>query len=159
MKRSSGDWKDAAPIPCLFAFTLIFLAIATHYSAEARLFPVAVSCVMLGLLALELASRQEWDWSRSLRKRLSPASASNVEPYPPRRQLAAMGWVAAGAMLFWAAGILLAVALYVFASMRFRGRRPYVASVSASAAATFGIWLLFSALLKIELYGGILGGG
>ena len=159
MKRFSGDWTDAALLACLFAFTLIFLATATHYAAEARVFPVGVSCAMLGLLALELASRQKSDWSRGLRKRLNPASASAMEPYPRARQLVAMMWVAAGAILFWVAGILLAVALYVFASMRFRARRSYVASLRASAGATLAIWLLFSVALKIDLYRGILGGG
>jgi hypothetical protein len=159
MKRFSGDWADAALLACLSAFTLIFLVTAMRYAAEARVFPVAVSCLMLGLLALELISRQESDWSRSLRKRLNPASTSATEPYPRVRQLTAIMWVAAGAILFWVAGILLAVAVYVLASMRFRARRSYVASLAVSAGATLAIWLLFSVVLKIELYRGILGGG
>ena len=159
MKRFSGDWTDAALLACLSAFTLTFLVAATHYAAEARVFPVAVSCLMLSLLALEFISRQESDWSRSLRKRLNPASASAAEPYPRVRQLTAMMWVAAGAILFWVAGILLAVALYVLASMRFRARRSYAASLAVSAGVTLSTWVLFSVILKIDLYRGILVGG
>ena len=159
MKRFSGDWTDTALLVCLLAFTLIFVVAATHYSAEARLFPVAVSCVMLGLLAVELASRFETDWSRALRRRVNPASASALGTYPRRKQLAALTWVALSALLFWLAGILVAVAMYVFSSLKIRGHRSWMSSAAVAAGATLAIWLLFSVALKIELYRGIWGGG
>jgi len=158
MKRFSGDWTDAVLLGCLLAFTVIFLATASRYSADARIFPVAVSTVMLVLLALDFASRQETAWSKALRTRLNPASVL-AESYPRSKQAAAMAWVAAAAILFWLAGILVAVALYVFGSLKFRGHRSYAASCAVSAGTTLAIWLLFSVVLKIELYRGILSGG
>jgi hypothetical protein len=142
----------------LFALTLVFLATARHYPAEARIFPMAVSSVMLGLLGLELVSRRESDWSRRLRKHLNPAGESVADAYPRGAQFAAIAWVAASAALFWLAGILAAVALYVFASLRFRGRRSYLSSAAIAAGTTLAIWLLFSVALKIELYRGALAG-
>ncbi len=159
MRRFSGDWSDAVLLVCLLVFTLIFVVTAAHYSAEARLFPVAVSCVMLGLLAIELASRFETDWSRAVRRRVNPASASVLGTYPKRKQLAAIAWVALSALLFWLAGILIAVAVYVLSSLKLRGRRSWISSAVFAAGATLAIWLLFSVALKIELYRGIWGGG
>ena len=56
-------------------------------------------------------------------------------------------------------GILHAIPLFVFAAVRWRGKRSYVVSLAIAAATTLFIWLLFARLLRIELYAGLLGGG
>ena len=56
-------------------------------------------------------------------------------------------------------GILYAVPLYVFSSLYFRGKRSLILAVGVSAAATAMIWLLFQAVLGLELYPGMIFGG
>ena len=73
---------------------------------------------------------------------------------PLRGQFTAVIWLAAFALLLVLIGILYAVPVYVFASLRFRGRRSRLKSASIAAIATGGIWLLFAVVLHLELYPG-----
>jgi len=70
-----------------------------------------------------------------------------------------VAWVFGFALAMLFIGILYAVPLYVFASLYFRGRRPLLMAVGVSAAATAMIWLLFVAVLGLELYPGMLFSG
>jgi hypothetical protein len=123
------------PSLSLAIVTTIFLAAAWTYPSQARTFPVAVACVMLFLIALDIFSRK------------TPEA-------PAAGQLRAVTWLGTFALALVLIGILYAVPLYIAASLRFRGHRSWVTSLLAAAITTSGIWLLFAVVLRLDLYQG-----
>jgi hypothetical protein len=115
------------------------------------------------LLSLDLASRSETRLGGALMRWLNPAAVRREEATPPsdatRRQLSAILWLAGFTALLLLIGILAAVPLYVFAALRWRAQQAYGACVAGAAGATLFIWLLFSVLLRIGLYPGLVFGG
>ena len=155
---------DTLPAAALLAVTAGYLVLAYGYAPESRLVPAGVAWTMLGLVALDLAARSRtrlggvlnrWLNSAALSRGALPEDAAR----PIGRQIAAVAWVAgftAGLVLI---GILAAVPLYVFASLRLRGRRPYGVCLALSAGTGLAIWLLFAVVLRIDLYPGLLATG
>jgi Tripartite tricarboxylate transporter TctB family len=141
----------------LLVISVAYLAIAYHYKPALRAVPAAVASIMVALLAIDLLSRRESTLGRILRQRLNPASERPF--YSAARQIEAILWVLGFAVLLVAIGVLYAVPIFVFAFMRFRGHRPIWASLLGGAAVTLFLWLLFAALLHLELYPGLLFGG
>ncbi|MSP94121.1 MAG: hypothetical protein EXR00_02530 [Alphaproteobacteria bacterium] len=163
MKRILGTRLiDYAPATVLVGVTIVYLATAYGYSAQSRLFPVPIAWLMLALLALDIVSRTETPVGRSLTRVLNPAaaekSAEAEAPQSAMRQASALIWV----MLFTAAlvliGILYAVPLYIFGSMRFHGKQTYFTSLVTAAVMTVFTWAMFALALQIELYPGLLFG-
>jgi Tripartite tricarboxylate transporter TctB family len=134
------------PAVGLAIFTAIFLAAAYMYPPQARAFPVAVAWVTLVLVAMDTTM----DITKS---RLNPAVASEA-----LRSLGgpfvAVAWLAAFALMLVLIGILYTVPLYVIASLRFRGGRPWFTCLWIAALVTGGIWLLFAVVLRLDLYPG-----
>ncbi len=164
MKRLLGTpVTDYMPAVGLFAVTVVYLSTAYNYNADARAVPAGVAWVMLALVALDLVSRTQTRIGLALMHWLNPAGDSakqeGVKRYPLLKQLGAVLWVAGFAAALVLIGILYAVPLYVFSSLRFQGRRPLVTCLGVSATATAMIWLLFAVVLRLELYPGILFGG
>jgi hypothetical protein len=123
----------------LAILTVMFLAAAYTYPSQARTFPVAVAWVMLFLIAIDVFSRK------------------TAEDRPPAvGQFRAVTWLAAFALALALIGIIYAVPLYIAASLRFRGHRPWITSLLAAAITTGGIWLLFAVVLRLDLYPGYL---
>ncbi|MGY9106415.1 MAG: hypothetical protein ACKVG0_07765 [Alphaproteobacteria bacterium] len=52
-------------------------------------------------------------------------------------------------------GILPAIPIYAFVSMRFRSKLSFVLSASVAALITLAIYLLFGLALRIDFYQGI----
>jgi hypothetical protein len=154
---------DYMPAMGLLVLTIAYLATAYNYSPDARAVPAGVAWVMLVLVILDLVSRTRTQIGTTLMHWLNPAGDPDKmkehKRYPALKQIGAVLWIAgfAAAMVF--IGILYAVPLYVFASLYFRGRRPLLLAAGVSAAATVAIWLLFVAVLGLELYPGMLFGG
>jgi hypothetical protein len=123
------------PAAGLAIFTVAFLAAAYGYPSQARTFPVAVASVTLFLLALDVKA------SRAV-------AAQNG-------QFVAVVWLSAFALMLVLIGILYAVPLYIFASLRFRGSRSWFTSLWIAAMVTGGIWLLFAVVLRLDLYPGL----
>jgi hypothetical protein len=160
MKSAFGTpIAEYIPAAALEIVTIIFLATAYGYPAEARAFPAVIGWVVMVLAALDIVSRSETGLGRALKNVLNPGSASAAEAYSLRDQSTAMLWLVALAALLVAVGILLAIPLYLFASLRFRGGKSLIASLWISVAATGGIWLLFGVVLRVELYRGYFFGG
>jgi hypothetical protein len=130
------------PAAGLAIFTAVFLAAAYGYPSQARAFPVAVAWVTLFLVALDIA-----------KGRLNPAATAE-ESRPSDSQIGAVVWLAGFALLLVLIGILYAVPLYIFASLRFRGSRSWFTSLWIAAVVTGGIWVLFAVVLRLELYPG-----
>jgi hypothetical protein len=146
------------PAAGLAVFTAIFLVTAYSYPSQARAFPAAVAWVTLLLVALDIVSRTDTKAGAAVRKRLNPVAATE-DSRPLDRQIGAVIWLAVFAVVLVLIGVLYAVPLYIFASLRFRGRRSWFTSLWISAIATGGIWLLFAVALRLELYPGYFFGG
>ena len=159
MKRVLGTpIVEYLPALVMVAITIGYLAIAYTYSEQARLFPVPVGWLMLALLALDLVSRTKTPTGEMLTRLLNPAAeAEGAAPrFPALRQLSAILWVALFTAALVLIGVMYAVPLYVFGSMRFHGRKPYLTSLTAAACVTAFTWVLFAFALQVELYPGML---
>lgn len=159
MKRVLGTPAvEYLPALVMLAVTIAYLTIAYTYTPQARLFPVPVGWLMLPLLALDLVSRTKTPVGESLTRLLNPAAeVEGAEPrFPLLQQLSAVLWVAFFTAALVLIGIMYAVPLYVFGSMRFHGRKSYRTSLIAAASVTVFTWLLFAFALQVELYPGAL---
>src|SRR5580658_6199149 len=108
------------PAAGLAIFTAIFLAVAYGYVSQARTFPVAVAWVTLFLVALDIISRSDTRAGTAVGRWLNPSAAED-DSRPLGGQFGAVIWLAVFALMLVLIGILYAVPLYVFASLRFRG--------------------------------------
>ena len=141
----------------LLVLTILYLATASGYEYEAREAPVAVGCVMLVLLLLDLVSRTSTPIGHALLKFLNPsAEEATEERFPVSKQLSAMLWVAAYTAMLFFVGVLIATPLYVFGSMRFHGKRTYSTAALAAVLVTLFTWALFEVALRVTLYPGLL---
>jgi len=164
MKRLFGTpITDYFPALVLWLLSAGYLATAYGYSLESRIMPVLVAWSMLLLLLLDLLSRTQTAFGQALTRWLNPAATQTDAIAPDRammaRQLAAVLWLAGFATALLLIGVLYAVPLYVFASMRLRGRRSYLVSLAAGGGMVLIVWLLFAVLLRLQLYPGLLFGG
>jgi hypothetical protein len=154
---------DYLPALVLWLLTAGYLATAYGYSAESRVVPVLVAWSMLVLLLLDLASRTQTPLGQTLTQWFNPAAAQAESTGSGHavisKQLAAVLWLAGFTTLLLLIGVLYAVPLYVFASIRLRGRRSYLASLVVAAGMALTVWLLFGVLLRLQFYPGLLFGG
>jgi hypothetical protein len=159
-KRIFGEgWIDALPAMVILALTVAFLIVGYRYPPLARQFPITVAWVILALAGLDIASRIDSPIGAALKDRLDRGGAAAEKIGSRRAQFGAVVWLAGFAVLLWLFGVLYAVPLYVFASLRLRGYRPWLRCLLGAATSTAIVWLLFSAALRIELYRGIIFGG
>jgi hypothetical protein len=159
-KRIFGTaFIDYLPALGLAIFTAIFLAAARGYPSQARAFPDAIGWVTMVLIALDLVSRTGTRPGVEVRKRLNPGRAIAEVSHPLSEQILASLRVALFAIALILLGVLTAVLLFVFASLRFRGGRSWLTSAWVSLAVTAGVWFLFAVLLRLELHPGYFFGG
>ena len=159
MKRVLGTpVVEYVPALTLIAISIGYLAVAYTYTEQARLFPVPVGWLMLALLALDLVSRTKTPAGFTLTRWLNPAAEDEGPEgrFPLLRQFSAMIWVGIFTAALVLIGIMYAVPLYVFGSMRFHGRKSYLTSLITAACVTAFTWLLFAFALQVELYPGAL---
>jgi hypothetical protein len=149
---------EYVPALVMFAIAVAYLAIAYTYAPQARLFPVPVGWLMLLLLTLDLVSRTKTQVGENLTRLLNPAAeVEGAEPrFPLLRQFSALFWIAFFTAALVLIGIMYAVPLYVFGSMRFHGRKSYLTSLIAAVCVTAFTWVLFAFALQVELYPGAL---
>jgi Tripartite tricarboxylate transporter TctB family len=165
MKRVLGSpVVDYLPAATLLAITAGYLIMAYDYAPDSRLVPAGVAWTMLALVGFDLAARSRTRFGGLINRWLNSAALSRGAPQddamrPIGRQIAAVAWVAGFTLGLALMGILAAVPLYVFASLRLRGRRPYGVCVALSAGTALVIWLLFAGVLRIDLYPGLLATG
>ena len=148
--------SDYLPAAGLLVITIFYLATAYTYEPEARAVPAGVAWVMLALVILDLVSRTQTAAGIALMHWLNPAGDADKmrdhKRYPALKQIGAVLWIAGFAAAMVLIGILYAVPVYVFSSLYFRGRRPLWLAAAVGAGATAMIWLLFVAVLGLELY-------
>jgi hypothetical protein len=149
---------DITPALGLLIITIAYLTVAYQYSPASRAFPVMVAWWMIVLLALDLVARTPTKVGRAVTRWLNPASAAETT-HINRHDLVAMLWVAGFVATLVIVGVPSAVLLFVFASARWRGKRSHAFAFLLAVATMTVIWLLFTQLLRIELYPGLLLGG
>ena len=157
--RTMGTFANWAPALSACVIAAAFLTAAYRYPAAARAFPVAVGWVALGLALLDLTMATGTTAGRGIMKWLNPSIAQTAGAYSFSTQIQGILWLAVLAAMIVLIGILYAVPLYVFASLRWRGGRSWLKALLAAGIATAGVWLLFSVALQLELYRGYLFGG
>jgi hypothetical protein len=152
--------SEYLPAAALFIVTIVYLITAYGYSPIARAVPAGVAWAMLVLVVLDLVSRTRTKLGTTLMHWLNPAGEAAKHEgdirYPALKQLGAVLWVGAFAVLMVLIGILYAVPVYVFGSLFLRGRRSLLLSGVVAAGATLMIWILFDLVLQLELYPGVL---
>jgi Tripartite tricarboxylate transporter TctB family len=155
-------WSDCLPPLVLFLLSLGFVVVGFSYNAASRSVPELIGGAMLVLTALDVASRSPTTLGRVLVRWLNPAGLSEGHETSPglrRRQAMAMaGMVGFGAAMVWL-GVLVSVPVFALAAIWLGGRRGVVFSVVVAAATTLLIWALFTPLLGLALWPGILFGG
>jgi hypothetical protein len=153
---------DYLPTLGLLVLTVIYLITGYGYAPEARTFPVTVAWVAIALVVLDLLSRTKTPAGKAVTRWLNPStSAGKLEAqtqYALSKQIAAAAWPLGFVALIVLTGFLVAVPIFVMASMYFRGRRSLLICIPVSAAATLFIWFLFAQVLQLELYPGVLFG-
>ena len=160
LKSIFGErWIDALAAMTILALTAAFLLVGYRYPPVARQFPVTVAWVMLALAGLDIVSQVDSRIGAVLKNRLDRGGAAAEEVSSRWLQFAAVAWLAGFAVSLWLFGVLFAVPVYVFASLRLRGHRPWLRCMMAAIVSTAIVWLLFSVALRIELYRGIIFGG
>jgi hypothetical protein len=155
---------DYIPALAATAAAGVYLAAAYGYSPEARAAPLLIGWTVVALAALDVASRTQTTLGKSLTRWLNPVAARpraghGGGAYPMTRQITAIAWIAGFVFAFALIGALYAIPLYVLAATRWRGGRPWLVCTVSAACTLGGIWLLFSRLLRLELYPGLLFGG
>jgi hypothetical protein len=154
---------DYLPDLAAAAAAAVYLTAAAGYSPDARAAPFLIGWSVVVLAILDMATRTQTQAGRTLARWLNPgvsrSHGRDVHAYPLMRQINAMAWIAGFVAAFALIGALYAIPLYVFAATRWRGERPVVVSLISAAGTLAGVWLLFSRLLHLELYPGLLFGG
>jgi hypothetical protein len=148
---------DYLPAAALWLVTGAYLDLAYHYKPEVRAFPVGVAWIMIMLLTLDLVSHSKTRAGQVLTRWLNPAVQARAGERPAR-QVSAVLWPIVFVTLMVLVGILVAVPIYLFAALRWRARKSYGACAMGAAGATLFVWLLFSVVLRIALYPGLLVG-
>ena len=161
MRRAFGTpIVDYMPALVLWLLTAAYLITAYGYDAESRVMPALVAWAMLLLLLLDLISRTQTRFGQALTRWPNPGAAqvkgASTDPNMTRKQFAAVLWLAGFATALLLIGVLYAVPVYVFASLRLRGRRSYLVCLTAGAGMALLVWLLFAMLLQLNLYPGLL---
>ena len=148
---------DYLPALGLLVITVLYLTTAYGYDARARELPVAYGWVMLALLVLDLVSRTKTPTGHALLNFLNPAAEeTHAGRYPLLRQLSAIFWVLLFTAMLVFIGVLYAVPIYVFASMRFHGKRSLLTALISAVLMTAFTYLLFKLALRVDLYPGLL---
>jgi hypothetical protein len=151
---------DTAPALGLWMLSLAYLLAAYQYPPASRAFPVIVAWSMLVLVTLDVIARTPTRAGRAVTRWLNPASAVGPDGrIATPTELLAILWVVGFVTALVLIGILYAVPLFVFASVRWRGKQSYWISLVLAGGTTLFVWLLFARLLRIDLYSGLLGGG
>jgi len=155
---------DYLPAVAAAVAAAIYLAAAYGYSPEARAAPLLIGWTVIVLAALDAVTRTQTPIGRLLMRWLNPVAArprggAGHASYPVTRQITAVAWIAGFVAAFALIGALYAIPLYVFAATRWRGERSVAVCLISAACTLAVIWLLFSRLLRLELYPGLLFGG
>jgi hypothetical protein len=149
------------PILCGL-FAAAFLAMTYALPPAARAMPLLVGWGTLGLVVLDLASRQKGKAGEALMRALNPAGLKPPEADTVTGRYALLigiGLVVLLVTSFLLLGALIAAPVLIFTALMVGDRKQWRLSLAITAGSTLVIWLLFSVLLRLQLYPGLLFGG
>lgn len=158
-------WTNTLPPLAMLAFTAGFLVMTYHLPARARAVPLIVGWAALVLSSVDLATRTGGEFGHALMRALNPAGlriAAEEAVERPKGSgplLSGVGLVVLLVAAFILAGVLVAAPLMIFTALTIAYRREPISNVVTAAAVTAAIYLLFSVLLRLHLYPGVLFGG
>jgi len=155
---------DYFPALATASAAAVYLTAAYGYSPDARAAPLLIGWTVVALAALDFVSRTRTMLGKVLTRWLNPVASrpragDGHAAYPATRQITAVVWIAGFVLAFALIGALCAIPLYIFAATRWRGGRPWLVCAISAACTLGSVWLLFSRLLRLELYPGLLFGG
>lgn len=144
----------------LWILAVIYLVTAIGYAPQARLLPLLVGIALVVMLPIDLIATSETALGRRLRETLDPAAGEEIEDLGGARpQLRALAAMLGFAVALPIVGIALAIPLYIIASLRWLGRKSWVAAVLTGLLVGASIYALFDVALGIALYRGLLFAG
>lgn len=153
----SSGVRSIWPAVAIAALSTGFILWSYQYSSLSRFVPLIVGYAMLALALLDLASRTDTRLGRYVRVAAGADFANpELKQTPPvRREMEQAAWIVGCVAAMMVIGILPAVPLYVLASMRLNGRRPWKEAIIAAAAAGLFTYVVFEVFLSYQLYRGI----
>ncbi len=139
----------------VMAFLIFFLHETYEFQGKMRIFPLIVGWVGVGLSILDILSLTNLGVARIINTLFgSAASEPPDEGRKPAREIACFVAIAAGVVLIWLVGFLIASPLFVAAWMIFWGGKTLRQGIYGGVFTFAFIWLLFEGLLRYELYRG-----
>jgi hypothetical protein len=156
--NTEGLFRARVPIVLLLIMAA-FLVASFNYDPDARALPVLVACVTIGLIIFEILVRSGTRLGRRIESLLSGERPTNqpTTVVPLKTALVhAVVWPTFLLSMIVLAGLLPAVTLYVFASLRVVGRKTTSRALATAVAVALFAWLLFEWGLSYELYRGVL---
>ncbi|NLS07068.1 tripartite tricarboxylate transporter TctB family protein [Rhizobium sp. P32RR-XVIII] len=163
-KGFSALAQNFAPPLVLLTITGIFIVASYGYPPASREVPLLVCYTLVVLIALDILSRTATRTGELVRKYLNPGTSITQMPkseeedeHPSgRRELLAVGWVAAFTAGVMLVGILPSVPVYLASYMILEGRKKPLFSILIAAAVVLFLWVSFEEILSIPLYRGVL---
>ena len=161
-KGFSAFAQNFVPPLVLLAITVVFILAAYGYPPASREVPLLVCYALVVLIGLDILSRTSTHVGRLVRKYLNPGSGladlpktEEDEEHPSgRRELIAVGWVAAFTAGVMLVGILPSVPVYLASYMIVEGKKKPLFSILIAAAVVLFLWVSFEEILSIPLYRG-----
>ena len=158
----SADSFRRIRVPLVLILIMLGALIGSYsYEPDARAMPVLVAWTTIGLLLLELLVQTGTPVGRRIEALLQTKSDDErPEDVPVMRALAyAVGWPGLLLLMTAVIGILPAVLVYVFLSLKLVGGKSWPRALSAALAVTAFSWVLFEWSMSYQLYRGLLMGG
>ena len=155
MSHPGKDRKRSrlGPAAVILAFVLGYIIVGLITLDETtRVVPLIAGGVTLALLVIDilrvfLGDGPDDDYA---------PEGGGVLAVRPQRELAAILFVAGGVTTIYLAGFLVAIPLYLFASIAFLGRQPIRTAAIVAVITTLIVYVVFEVLLAYELYPGLL---
>jgi hypothetical protein len=151
-------------LPAFLLLTAIgFLLLAGTFDLQSRMIPLLIGRTMFALATLDLLSRARTHWGQALLKWLNPAALKAQVPgeykQTYRTELAYILWITVfAACLIWF-GVFVSTPLFLLASLKLGGRRTLTESILVTLAVCAFVWTLFTLVLHLQLFPGLLFGG
>jgi len=148
-------------VPLLLMLVMAGVLVGAYgYEPEARALPVLVAWSTIGLLVLEILVQAGTPVGRRIDAALqSKGAAPEPERVPVSRALVyAVGWPGLLVAMIILIGILPAVLVYVFLSLKLVGGKSLTSALTAAFAVTAFAWTLFEWGMSYQLFRGVLMG-
>lgn len=127
---------------------LTFLGFCIHLKPDARLMPLIIISATLVCTALYLFSRIKKGWQ--------PGKETEEAGVAFQDELKAFLWFAFAFLVFYLFGLYLGSLLFIFIMLRFKASKSYVFSGLSSLICMVCLYLLFTMLLNLKIYQGVI---